>query len=481
MDKRNILKKSFCFDFCVFFPAILIFTLSFLPYGICDEPALSNTVPMSLAEAVNIAFANNKDIQIQEEEIKVAKANIMGAQSNFLPKVNLNASYTYNDAVLTIPQQIDPQTDKDLGIFTGYNNDNKIGITVNESIYNGGANIANFQQAKIRFKVQDETLRARKLDVEFEAKRLYYGLLLAYETERITQNLYNQAKAHYEDVLNKFNQGTASRFDALQSKVQVSKLMPELVKSRNAVLLIKADFKKLLGMKMQESIDLKDELACSFILIKEDDFLKQAYANKPEMILKLLGVDINQWSIQMARAEGRPQVEASAGYNFRSNSWGDMFNDRHSNWSAGVSVNVPIFDGFSTKAKVDAAKAKYSRSVLEKENINDQIAVDIRQACLDLKEAEAIIDSQRDSIDEAKEALKISEISYDNGVGTNLDILDAQVSLSQIEKNLSEGIYDYLMAKASLDRTMGQSVFSPVNKNSKVELNRMTILNSTGD
>jgi outer membrane protein TolC len=119
-------------------------------------------------------------------------------------------------------------------------------------------------------------------------------------------------------------------------------------------------------------------------------------------------------------------------------------------------VSLPVFDGYSTKAKVDQARARYEQAVLAKEDLGEQIAVDIRKACLDLKQAQAIIESQKDNIEEAREALKISEVSYDNGEGTNLDVLDSQVSLSQVQKNLSEGVYDYLMAKAFLDRTMGQ-------------------------
>jgi outer membrane protein TolC len=175
------------------------------------------------------------------------------------------------------------------------------------------------------------------------------------------------------------------------------------------------------------------------------------------MNLKALGIDINKWEIQMAKSGWRPQVNAALGYIYRSNNLGNMFNNRHNNWNVGFAVTVPLFDGFSTKAKVDAAKARYAQAALEKEDLVAQIAVDIRQACLDLQQAQAIIDSSKDNVDEAREALKISEVSFDNGEGTNLDVLDAQVSLSQIQKNLSEGIYDYLMAAAFLDRTMGHS------------------------
>ena len=133
-----------------------------------------------------------------------------------------------------------------------------------------------------------------------------------------------------------------------------------------------------------------------------------------------------------------------------------MFDASQRNWNAGISVSIPIFDGFSSKAKVDAAKARYEESRLQKEDTQDQIAVDIRQGCLDLRQSQAIIDYTKDNIEEAKEALKISEVSYDIGEGTNLDVLDSQVSLSQVEENLASAVYDYLMADAFLNKTMGR-------------------------
>jgi len=398
----------------------------------------------SIKDAVFLAFKNNLSIQIQEKEVVASRAAIMLAKSAILPQVNLEAGYAHNDKVFAE------------NIFTGYKNDNTLGLTASQVIYDSGANIAAIKQSQLNLKVQEETLTAQKLNIEFETKRLYYGLLLAYETERITQDLFDQAQAHYEDVKHKFEQGTSSRFDLLQSKVQVSKIVPELVKAKNAVDLIKADFKKLLRFKMEDNLQVTDKLSYLAIEINEPEFLKTAYLNQPQMNIRALGIDINKWAIKLAQASNRPQINASADYTYRSNNLGNMINDSHRNFSVGFTVSMPIFDGFSSKAKVDAAKARYEESRLQKDDTHDQIAVDIRQACLDLRQSQAIIDYTKDNIGEAKEALKISEVSYDIGEGTNLDVLDAQVSLSQVEQNLASGIYDYLMAKAFLDEIMGR-------------------------
>jgi outer membrane protein TolC len=234
--------------------------------------------------------------------------------------------------------------------------------------------------------------------------------------------------------------------------------MPELVRAKNAVELIKADLKKLLRLKMTEGLKVNDRLDYLPITIDEPEFLKTAYLNQPAMTIKELGIDFNKWAVRVARASNLPQVNASLDYEHRSNNLNTLLNSRQSNFSAGFSVSVPLFDGFSSKAKVDAAKARYQEAFLSKDDMSDQIAVDIKKACLDLRQSQAIIDYTKDNVGEAREALRISEVNYDNGMGTNLDVLDSQVSLSQIEKDLANGIYDYLMAQAFLDQTMGKLI-----------------------
>ncbi|MCX5712780.1 MAG: TolC family protein, partial [Candidatus Omnitrophica bacterium] len=183
--------------------------------GYCQEQG--GVVLSSLNDAIKMAFDNNKDIKIQEQEVKVAQADTLGARSAFYPDLSLNAGYTRNGAVLS---NSTASTKKDPGVFAGYKNNNQLGLSLTQAIFTGGANTANLRQMQIGFKEQEETLRATKLNVEFEAKRLYYGLLLAYETRRIATGLVQKAQSHYENVKKKYEQGTASKFDVLQSKVQ---------------------------------------------------------------------------------------------------------------------------------------------------------------------------------------------------------------------------------------------------------------------
>lgn len=439
----------------------------------CEEDKIpqetGNKYAFSLNDTINLALKNNKDIQIQEQEIAVARANIQAAQSKFFPAFSMGYSYAYYDVALPTSSLLLPSSKKDPGIFLGYKNDNQANVTGSQMIYDGGASIANLKAARVSLKIQEETLRSRILEIEFEAKRLYYGLLLAYETLRITQDLVDQAQAHYENVKSKFEQGTSSRFDVLQSKVQVSLFIPQLINAENSIELIAADIKKLLYIDMQDKIEALGRLSYSPIEIQEMAFLNEAYSHSPQMKLKALGIDLEKWAIEEAKSGWYPNINANLNYFYRSNNLTNMFNKRHSNLSIGASGTVSIFDGMSTKAKVDGAKARYAQAILSRENIVEQIARDIKQGCLDMRESHAIILSQKDNLEEAREALKISYISYDNGVGINLDVIDSQTALGQVEKNLVSGIYDYLVAQAYLDRTMGREYFAGISEKEERE------------
>jgi len=196
----KIFKKIHAFSLILFF---ILYFLSINCATVLSEEQKSNSLSLSsLRDTIEIAYKNNKDIQIQEYGLKIADANILGARSIFLPNVDFNAGYTHTDAVLNSTNAANAK--KDTRIFTGYRDDNAAGVSVDYTVYNGGANIAGLREAQLGLKEQKETLRATKLNVELDAKRLYYGLLLAYETKRIAQDLVQQAESHYEEVNKNF-------------------------------------------------------------------------------------------------------------------------------------------------------------------------------------------------------------------------------------------------------------------------------------
>ncbi len=411
---------------------------------------------LTLDDALERALRSNTAVREQEKKVEEARQRVREARSGFYPGITGQAGYTRQGAVLQFPSLPGVTEKKDPGVFTGFRDDNRGGVTVNQPLFTGGGLTAGLRQAQTALSIEEETLRASRLDIVFETRRLYYGLLLALEMRTIAADLLEQARRHAAEVKQRSLQGQASRFDVLQSEVQVSRVSPDVVNAENEVELIAAQLKKLLGIEQKVALTLSGNLAYSPFKVEEARFLSEAYRERPEMALRTLGVDLSSWQVKQAAAQGWPQVAAQASYTGRSNSPSSMFDSRHTLWNAGLSVSVPIFEGFSTRARVAQARARYERASIAREDIVEQIAVDIRRACLDLNNAAAVVASQKDAVALAQEALRIAEVRYANAQGTNLDVLDAQVSLSQIRMALSRAVYDHLMAHAFLDRSIGR-------------------------
>ncbi|MFH1878957.1 MAG: TolC family protein [Candidatus Omnitrophota bacterium] len=458
-----------------FFRALLMFVLLFalethevsglVDVDVYDEGKFSvmprDTVYITFLDALAVTLRNNRDIKTREEEIKAAQSGVMGAWGAFLPRVNFNFKYAHNDAVLDfkkLPFVSGMKFRKDPNIFMGYIDDNNLGFSVDQVVFNGGKNISDFTQAGLDLEIQKQMLRVKKQAVKFEVKRLYYGLLLAYETEKIARELVRQSELHYQQVSRKFDQGTASRFEVLQSKVQVSKVLPELVKAANAVKLVSAELNSLMGREIDSEIKAVDRLGFSPVKADERSLRCRAYLERPDIIMRNLGIDVRKQGIEAARSGAMPQVGFRFDYGYRAHEVAGMFNSEHRNWQACVAVTIPVFDGFSAASKINAARARYEEAVIDKADILEQAAVEVKRACFDLEQNEAIINALRDSIVEAEEALKIAITGYENGVVTNLDVIDSQISLSQVSKNYLEAEYDYIMAEAYMEKVTGMDV-----------------------
>ena len=157
----------------------------------------------------------------------------------------------------------------------------------------------------------------------------------------------------------------------------------------------------------------------------------------------------------MARASSFPSIALSATYNF----WADKFNFAKDNWQSYYAVNlvftVPIFNGFSTWARVAQSKAAIKEIELSQKGLEDMVRFEVRQAILNLKEARESLLSQEKSVEQAQESLRIAELNFSEGLLTTLDVSSSQAALTQAKTYYSQAIYDYVLSLSQLDKAMG--------------------------
>ena len=185
------------------------------------------------------------------------------------------------------------------------------------------------------------------------------------------------------------------------------------------------------------------------------DCIAYALENRTDGKQAQLAIDVAEEYKAIAKSGYRPTISASA-----SNGWSDTDfpGTEDKSWQIGAKMSWNIFDMGVTKAQVRQADADLLKAQEQARQKLDAIQLEVRTAYLDVQEAEKRIHTSQVSVEKAQEDLKIARVRYRAGVGTNLDVMDAQVALTTAKMNYVQSLYDYNTSKAELDRAMGISI-----------------------
>jgi outer membrane protein TolC len=190
------------------------------------------------------------------------------------------------------------------------------------------------------------------------------------------------------------------------------------------------------------------------------DAIQQALERRTELADLREQVELQKLNIVNAKSGYKPTIQAFAGYNWQNSSFSTDVGDEINGWNAGGQLTWAIFDGALTVGKVQQAKALYQKSQTELEDRSRQIELDVRTAYSDFLEAKEVLDSQTKVQEQAEEALREANARFDAGTGTQLDVLDAETSLTQARTTQVQALHDYDTARAKFERAIGAELAS---------------------
>ena len=171
------------------------------------------------------------------------------------------------------------------------------------------------------------------------------------------------------------------------------------------------------------------------------------------------GVDAAKGALMVARSGHMPQVSASATQALGSDYW---LGDNRTKWYAGINVKMNVFDTGVTLSKIHGAEADLKKAQETYRDTVDSVNLDVRSNYLGLREAEKRISTTKLAVEQADEDYRIAQLRYMSGVGTNTDVLDAQVALTQAKTNYTQALYDYNTSKTALETSIGVPMTNPV-------------------
>ncbi|MES1222538.1 MAG: TolC family protein [Bacteroidota bacterium] len=442
-------KQAYIYTFTVF---ALICLLSYMANG--------QTRKLSLHEALGLTLANNRELKISSLDIDRAQQQVQVAKSQQLPAVGISGlvSHYFQSPVFFGFSGNTAGNDKiPYGRFGG-KDQLSAALFVSQPVYNAGIQ-PGIQSAKLQERQNRLLVTGRQTDVAALLKQTYIQVLVLHERIRLQkESLARNGKA-LNDAKLLLAQGKALRVDTLRAYTSVKNLEPGILKLSYAVEVGKQQLKTLMGIDSSQDIELSDSLVLPVAdrLLAEEEVYSEAKLHRADLKVLDMQQQISEQQIRLAASGTKPVVSLNAQYLLQTQtSQFNYFNAYYpSTPFVGAQVTVPIFNGYSNKAKLKQARIEKDQSVLRSQNAYEELKAEVKQVVSNVNETAARIQTSINVRETAVLSYDITQYRYAKGVASRLELTDAELALTTAQSNYLEAVYDYLSAHIALERTMG--------------------------
>lgn len=426
--------------------------------ALCQSAFAGETVELNLQDAMTRAFNTNPAISIAGYEVKSAKATLDAARSSHL--LSINAQHVtqrggYDDdryASTIVKNSVGNLELTTINTGKQIGNSHANAITASLPIYTGGKLRGTTRQAKANYKATLEGKQLAYNTMRSTVTNGYCTMLQADNLQKLGRESVERLADHLKNVEAQYEVGVVAKVDVLRSQVELANAKQSLIQAENAYQISEANLNRIVGLPMDTTLKLDNIL--DYVPYENDMAYCLDYAakNRPELEQARQGVEAAKGALMVARSGHMPQVAATASQAWSDSNWPG---DENGNWGVGVSVNFNVFDSGVTLSKIHGAQADLAKAEETYRDTVDAVNLDVRSNYLGLREAEKRIHTTQTAVEQAEEDYRIAQLRYMNGVGTNTDVLDAQVALTDAKTNYLQALYDYKTCMTDLETAIG--------------------------
>ncbi|MCB0262310.1 MAG: TolC family protein [Calditrichaeota bacterium] len=409
------------------------------------------TFELTLEKAIGLALKHNQVIHLAEDDLDLTKQQIREAYSPLYPQIEGVVNYTRNIKSPVFFSNIAPEP-----IQIGNDNSFLVGVGLQQAIWLGGKLFTARDIAKLAAEGAKENIVLTKENTILDVTRTFYSVLLMQEMLKVTLETLESAKANFQNIVKLKQEGLASEFDSLSAGVRVAGLEPELIQARSNVKTVTNALKFLLNMDLGQPVEVVGELIFTpaKILDNETDF---SLNNRRELNLLQIQKEIFVKLKKVETSNYFPSVFAVGNIQNQASSDDFDISDKENATiiNAGLTISIPIFNGFLTSAKVQQAQVNINKIDRQLDLLTQRIKLEVENSRLKLKEAQERVFAQTQSVQQAEKALQIAKVRFQNGLSTQVELNDAETALARIKLSRLSAVYDYLIAKAEHEKALG--------------------------
>jgi HAE1 family hydrophobic/amphiphilic exporter-1 len=304
----------------------------------------------------------------------------------------------------------------------------------------------------------DENLTSARQDVALRAVFAYNAYLLAIEQRKVAEKVARQKQRQLEMARNRRAAGVATDLEVLRFEVDLANARTTLLRLSGAADLARGDLNAVMVEPTDQPIEPTDTLEFRETPADQQQVVREAIAARPEVKAVAWNEKIYDEAIGIYKADMQPRLDLNAAFGWSVRETPNFFESNYKKWSLGVTLKIPVFDGWRTAGKVAQARADRARVGQDRVALETQIDLEAKQAVDRLRVAASVYRAAELNVAQAQKALDMTEANYRLGAATNLDVLDAQAALTQAEFSRVEALHTHANARAGLRYVTGRSV-----------------------
>jgi outer membrane protein len=474
-------KVSICLSLCAaLLAAVPLAPLLFAGTESLSELRLRRTpVPrFTLDQAVLTALRQNPTIQIARQEIERTKGLYIQVRAEILPQIAMTGQFQDTDPHLEVnhgnlglgstPTPTPGTTATPVGIsgfnFSGVERSYNVQLQATQVIFAGGRIVSQIRAANFTRDGSYFGFRNAIDTVVATTRQQFYQVLLNRALIGVQEESVKLLKSQLQDQQNRFEAGTVPRFNVLQAQVALSNQYPLLIAAQNNYRISQLQLAKTLGLDFNPArgdgppLEAVGELQYQPRHIPLTQAIELAKERRPFLKQQKSLVLSNAEQVRVARSGYFPQISASGGTEVRSSAISEDVRDVSSGYIFGLTGNWAVWDWGATYGQVKQAKAVLEESKITYDDANRQVELEVQQQDSNLKQSAELVKATEESVGQAEEALRLASARLSAGAGTQLEVLDSRVQVTQAQSNRLQALYNYSAALAEFDRVTATEV-----------------------
>jgi outer membrane protein len=443
INKKSILSLSMLF---ILFNSIIVGQVAI---DLKDKPSIDS---LSLKNVIEHVVASYPSVKVAEEAINNADAKIGLAKTNYNPVIDMTASFANLGPVtkLTIPS---------FGTFQLYPGNNySASINYQQLVYDFGRTRQNVELENENKAIGEQTLEQVKQRISLFTINNFYTLVYLQAAIKIKDEQIATLSEHLQYIEKMVATGSSTEYQLLSTKVKISTVESQKVDLVAALTAQQASLNSLLGNDQLSNPVVKNELSVELPIIPSDSILSYAFQNRDEVLINEKKASLAELRYGMVKLQNKPllSLQASGG---AKNGYIPYLNKITPNYVVGLGLRVPLFDGLKNKYNLSQAQSAITSLSYESEFTKRNISNEVYESEAFMFAAKKKIGQFELQLRQALKAYTLAETSFESGVITNLDLLDANTSVSESSLMLLKARIDYAASVYKLKAALGERIY----------------------